>query len=46
MVTPIAPPYAAPSAAPMPAISSSAWMVVTPNRLSARQRVQDVATPG
>ncbi len=29
VVTPSAPPYAAPRAAPMPAISSSAWNVVT-----------------
>ncbi len=34
VVTPSAPPYDAPSAAPTPAISSSAWIVVTPNRLS------------
>jgi hypothetical protein len=33
VVTPRAPLKAAPSAAPMPAISSSAWNVVTPNRL-------------
>ena len=33
LVTPSAPPNEAPSAAPMPAISSSAWKVVTPNRL-------------
>ena len=33
VVTPSAPLKAAPSAAPMPAISSSAWNVVTPNRL-------------
>src|SRR5919112_4166337 len=33
VVTPSAPPNEAPSAAPMPAISSSAWNVVTPNRL-------------
>ena len=33
MVTPSAPPYDAPSAAPMPAISSSACMVRTPKRL-------------
>ena len=32
----------APSAAPMPAISSSAWNVRTPNRLCLRQLVQDV----
>ena len=32
-MTPSAPPYAAPSAAPTPAISSSAWKVRTPNRL-------------
>src|SRR5688500_14642853 len=34
VVTPIAPPYAAPSAAPIAEISSSAWIVVTPKRLS------------
>ena len=33
VVTPSAPPKAAPRAAPMPAISSSAWNVVTPNFL-------------
>ena len=33
VVTPRAPPNAAPRAAPMPAISSSAWNVVTPKRL-------------
>ena len=33
VVTPRAPPNDAPSAAPMPAISSSAWNVITPNRL-------------
>ena len=33
VVTPSAPPNAAPRAAPTPAISSSAWNVVTPNRL-------------
>ncbi len=33
VVTPSAPEKAAPSAAPMPAISSSAWNVVTPNAL-------------
>ena len=33
VVTPRAPPNDAPSAAPTPAISSSAWNVVTPNRL-------------
>ncbi len=33
VVTPSAPPKEAPSAAPMPAISSSAWKVVTPKRL-------------
>ncbi len=33
VVTPSAPPNDAPSAAPTPAISSSAWNVVTPNRL-------------
>src|ERR687892_718366 len=33
VVTPRAPPNAAPSAASMPAISSSAWNVRTPNRL-------------
>ena len=33
VVTPSAPPNEAPSAAPMPAISSSAWKVVTPKRL-------------
>ncbi len=33
VVTPSAPPYEAPSAAPIAAISSSACMVVTPNRL-------------
>ena len=33
VVTPSAPPNAAPRAAPMPAISSSAWKVVTPNFL-------------
>ncbi len=33
VVTASAPPKAAPSAAPMPAISSSAWNVRTPNRL-------------
>jgi len=32
-VTPRAPPNAAPRAAPMPAISSSAWNVVTPKFL-------------
>ena len=34
VVTPIAPPNAAPSAMPMAAISSSACSVVTPKRLS------------
>ena len=34
VVTPIAPPNAAPRAAPTPAISSSAWIVVTPNRFN------------
>ena len=33
VVTPSEPPNEAPRAAPMPAISSSAWKVVTPNRL-------------
>ena len=33
VVTPSAPAKAAPRAAPMPAISSSAWKVVTPNDL-------------
>ena len=33
VVTPRCPPNAAPSAAPTPAISSSAWKVRTPNRL-------------
>ena len=33
LVTPSAPPKDAPSAAPTPAISSSAWNVRTPNRL-------------
>ncbi len=33
VVTPRCPPKAAPRAAPMPAISSSAWKVRTPNRL-------------
>ena len=33
VVTPSAPPNDAPRAAPTPAISSSAWNVVTPNRL-------------
>ena len=33
VVTPSAPANEAPSAAPMPAISSSAWNVVTPNAL-------------
>jgi hypothetical protein len=33
VVTPSAPPNAAPRAAPTPAISSSAWNVVTPNDL-------------
>ncbi len=33
VVTASAPPNAAPSAAPMPAISSSAWKVRTPKRL-------------
>ena len=33
VVIPSAPPKLAPSAAPMPAISSSAWKVRTPNRL-------------
>ena len=33
VVTPSCPAKLAPSAAPMPAISSSAWNVVTPNRL-------------
>ena len=33
VVTPSAPPKAAPSAAPIPAISSSAWKVRTPKRL-------------
>jgi hypothetical protein len=33
VVTPSEPPKAAPSAAPTPAISSSAWNVRTPNRL-------------
>jgi hypothetical protein len=33
VVTPSAPPNDAPSAAPTPAISSSAWNVVMPNRL-------------
>ena len=34
VVTPSAPPKEAPSAAPTPPISSSAWNVRTPNRLS------------
>ncbi len=34
VLTPSAPPNAAPRAAPTPAISSSAWKVRTPNRLS------------
>ena len=34
VVTPSAPPNEAPSAAPTPPISSSAWNVRTPNRLS------------
>ena len=33
VVTPSEPPKAAPSAAPTPAISSSAWKVRTPNSL-------------
>jgi hypothetical protein len=33
VVTPSAPPKEAPRAAPMPAISSSAWKVVTPKPL-------------
>ena len=33
LVTPSAPANEAPRAAPMPAISSSAWNVVMPNRL-------------
>ncbi len=33
LVTPSAPPNDAPSAAPTPEISSSAWKVRTPNRL-------------
>ncbi len=33
VVMPSMPPYDAPRAAPMPAISSSAWNVITPNRL-------------
>ena len=33
VVTASEPPNAAPRAAPMPAISSSAWNVITPNRL-------------
>ena len=33
LVTPSEPANEAPSAAPMPAISSSAWKVVIPNRL-------------
>ena len=33
LVTPSEPAKDAPSAAPMPAISSSAWKVVMPNRL-------------
>jgi hypothetical protein len=37
---------AAPRAAPMPAISSSAWKVVTPKRLCREQLVQDVAGRG
>ena len=34
VVTPIAPPYEAPRAAPIAEISSSAWIVVIPNRFS------------
>ena len=46
VVTPSAPPNDAPSAAPMPAISSSAWNVRTPNRLCLAQLVQDVRGRG
>ena len=46
VVTPSAPPYAAPMAAPMPAISSSAWKVVTPNVWFLAQLVQDVRRRG
>ena len=42
VVTPSEPPNDAPSAAPMPAISSSAWNVVTPNALVLAQLVEDV----
>ncbi len=46
VVMPSAPPNEAPSAAPMPAISSSAWKVRTPKRLVAGQLVQDVGRRG
>ena len=44
-VTPRCPAKLAPIAAPTPAISSSAWIVVTPNRLS-RDRVCRMSDAG
>ena len=46
VVTASEPPKAAPSAAPIPAISSSAWKVRTPKFLCRRQLVQDVGGRG
>ncbi len=48
VVTASAPPYAAPIAAPMPAISSSAWKVVTPNLwfLASSCRMSDAGVIG